>query len=143
VNNQLIREYCQDNDKVLFDFADLDAWSGGVHSTYEYVDETVTYYVPVEHPDFNGDQAGHTTYTSCEQKGRAFWWMVAMLAGWNAPTTTTSSTTTTTSGTATTTTTTTSTTTSTETPDVSFIMLSLGGIVVLASVAIMIGRWRR
>ena len=21
----------------------------------------------------------------CEQKGRAFWWMMAMLAGWNAP----------------------------------------------------------
>ncbi|MCK4565904.1 MAG: hypothetical protein KAU48_01210, partial [Candidatus Thorarchaeota archaeon] len=42
---------------------------------------------------FNGNEAGHTTYTSCEQKGRAFWWLMAMLAGWNAPTTTTSGTT--------------------------------------------------
>ena len=28
----------------------------------------------------------------CEQKGRAFWWMMAMLAGWNAPEPTTSTT---------------------------------------------------
>jgi hypothetical protein len=41
--------------------------------------------IPVEHPDFNGDEAAHTTYSSCEQKGKAFWWLMAMLAGWNAP----------------------------------------------------------
>jgi len=134
-NNQLIREYCQDNDKVLFDFADLDAWSNGVHSTYDYVDDTVTYHVPVEHPDFNGDQAGHTTYTSCEQKGRAFWWMVAMLAGWMAPTTTTSG--------STSTTTTTSTSTTTEPPDMGFMLISLGGIVALVVIAILVGRLRK
>lgn len=97
LRNEQIRQYCRNNDKVLFDFADLDCWSNGEHSTYDYVVGLETVHIPIEHEDFNGDEAGHTTYTSCEQKGRAFWWMVAMLAGWNAPETTNTQTTTTTS----------------------------------------------
>ncbi len=107
INNEMVRQYCLDNDKILFDFADLDSWSNGDHSTYQYDDGETIHNIPVEHDDFVGDEAGHTTYTSCEQKGRAFWWLVAMLAGWNAPATTTSGTTST--GTTTTTETTTST----------------------------------
>jgi hypothetical protein len=98
LRNEQIRQYCLDNDKVLFDFADLDCWSDGEHSTYDYVIGEQTLHIPIEHPDFNGDEAAHTTYASCEQKGSAFWWLAAMLAGWNAPdpstTTTTSSSTT-------------------------------------------------
>jgi hypothetical protein len=95
LRNEQIRQYCLDNDKVLFDFADLDCWSNGAHSTYDYVVGEETLQIPIEHPDFNGDEAAHTTYTSCEQKGYAFWWLMANLAGWNNapnPTTTTSST---------------------------------------------------
>ena len=99
VNNEMIRQYCIDNDKVLFDFADLDVWSNGVQNTYAHDPGDGTVQVPSEHADFIGNEAGHTTYTSCDQKGYAFWWLVAMLAGWNAPTTTTTtSTTTTTTG---------------------------------------------
>ena len=36
VNNNMIRDYCITNNKVLFDFADLDCWSDGNYSTYEY-----------------------------------------------------------------------------------------------------------
>ncbi len=85
LRNEMIREYCIANGKILFDFADLDCWYNGEYSTYEYDDGGTVYEVPIEHPHYNGDEAGHTTYESCEQKGRAFWWMVAMLAGWNAP----------------------------------------------------------
>jgi hypothetical protein len=84
LRNELIRQYCMANNKVLFDFADLDSWwfnpttEAWEHSTYEYGGDIV----PVEHPQFNGDEAGHTTYESCEQKGRAVWWMMARVAGW-------------------------------------------------------------
>jgi len=105
VNNEMIRQYCLDNDKILFDFADLDAWSNGVQNTYDYDPGDGTIQIPSEHPDFIGNEAAHTTYISCEQKGRAFWWLAAMLAGWNAPdiTTTTSTSTTPTGTTGTTT----------------------------------------
>lgn len=82
LRNEMIRDYCRTNNKVLFDFADLDSWHNGVQATYEYSTGGTTYTIPIEHEDFNGDEAGHTTYTSCEQKAKAFWWMVAMLAGW-------------------------------------------------------------
>lgn len=113
LRNEQIRQYCIANEKILFDFADLDCWSNGNHSTYDYTVGEDTIHIPIEHEDFNGDEAAHTTYTSCEQKGRAFWWMVAMLAGWNAPDITTTTTATTTTSTTTTTTTTTSKTTTT------------------------------
>jgi hypothetical protein len=111
LRNEQIRQYCLENDKILFDFADLDCCSNSENNSYEYTIEEVTYDIPVEHPNFNGNEAGHTTYSSCEQKGRAFWWLMAMLAGWNSPSTTSSSSTSTTTTIATTSETTTTLTT--------------------------------
>ncbi len=130
-NNELIREYCTSNNKVLFDFADLDAWSNGDQNTYQHTADETTYTIPIEHEDFNGDEAAHTTYTSCEQKGRAFWWLVASLAGWNAP-----STTTTTSSTGTNTGTGTGSDTS-DAPDYLLIGTTLGLVGALVIVAIL------
>lgn len=84
LRNEQVRQYCQDNDKALFDFADLDAWWYNP-DTQEWEQNTYNYNgfdVPVEHSQFNGNQAGHTTYESCEQKGRAVWWLMAKLSGW-------------------------------------------------------------
>ena len=73
-NNQ-IRQYCKDNNKVLFDFADLDCWYNGEQYTEDGI--------PMEHPHYNGDEAGHTTYNSCENKAKAFWWLMARISGWD------------------------------------------------------------
>lgn len=84
LRNEQIRQYCRDHNKVLYDFADLDAWwynsntGQWEQNTYDYEGHTV----PVENEHFNGSESGHTTYESCEQKGRAVWWLMARLSGW-------------------------------------------------------------
>jgi hypothetical protein len=88
LRNKQIRDFCVANNKVLYDFEDLDSWWYNPatlqweRSTYEYNGFTV----PVEHPNLAGDDAEHTSYESCEQKGRAAWWMMAVLSGWSSST---------------------------------------------------------
>ena len=78
-NNQ-IRNYCRANNKVLFDFGDLDCWYNG----QQHKDGSL----PMEHPHYSGDEAGHTTFESCENKAKAYWWMLARIAGWSGGVTT-------------------------------------------------------
>jgi hypothetical protein len=84
LRNQQIRNHCLTNGEFLFDFEDLDSWwyNPGTgqweHHTYSYSG----YDIPSEHPQFYGDEYAHTTAESCEQKGRAYWWMMARIAGW-------------------------------------------------------------
>ncbi|MGM0686571.1 MAG: hypothetical protein ACQET3_06360 [Promethearchaeati archaeon] len=135
-NNELIREYCTENDKVLFNFVDLGYCYEGEQSTYEYEDDGETFDVPVEHEAFDGNEAGHTTYSSCEQKAKDFWWLMTCLAGSSTDTesTTTRSTTETTTTTA-----------DGTPPEVDYMTIlkvggAIGGIMIIALVVIM---WRR
>jgi hypothetical protein len=90
LNNQLIRQYCINNNKTLFDFADIECWlyddngNSYDHSTYQYDNGTDIVTVPKRHWAYsNISQAAHTSYENCENKGKAFWWMLARLAGWS------------------------------------------------------------
>jgi len=85
--NQQIRQYVLDNNKVLFDFADLDCWWFNPDTQEWEFNTYIDYWgneYPLQHPQFDGDELAHTTVESCVQKGRALWWMVAVLSGWSS-----------------------------------------------------------
>jgi hypothetical protein len=84
LRNEQIRQFCEDNNRVLYDFADLDCWyynsGSGEWELNTYLYEGID--VPLEHPQFEGEEANHTTWESCEQKGNALWYLSAMMTGW-------------------------------------------------------------
>ena len=121
-NNQ-IRQYCLANNKILYDFADIESFDPSGNEFRSRFANDRTYYDSNgdginsnHHPDaswavewlntgtnsslittdynaFNSDRrllippmqenTAHTHYLSATQKGRAFWWMMARLAGWS------------------------------------------------------------
>lgn len=103
--NQQIRDYCNANNKILFDFADIES----------YDPDGLTHYMPLlanDNCDYdsNSDEVlesnwainwvaanpgplttlanncggcAHSQTLNCVLKGRAAWWLWARLAGWN------------------------------------------------------------
>jgi len=97
--NQQIRDYCISHNKILFDFADIESFNpDGVN--FPYASDDCSYYQGPgwgylgnwaeewcsAHPGsdlcWNCDCA-HSQPLNCNLKGRAFWWMMAKMAGWN------------------------------------------------------------
>ena len=83
IRNEQIRQYCRDNGKVLFDFEDIELYdpdgvrySDGSDACEWCYDWCSTYSCPT-----CGDCA-HSHCFNCYQKGKAFWWMMARVAGW-------------------------------------------------------------
>ena len=91
-NNQ-VRDYCIANNKVLFDFADIESYN----PDWDYfLDRGCDDYCnydggnwATEWCDANPGSdlclscsCAHSLAPNCNLKGRAFWWMMARLAGW-------------------------------------------------------------
>lgn len=82
-NNQ-IRAYCAEYEKYLFDFADIESYDPS--GTY-YPDESdgcswcTTWCDSHECPECS--DCAHSHCFNCYQKGKAFWWLMACIAGWS------------------------------------------------------------
>ncbi len=94
--NEQIRAYCRANNKVLFDFADIESYNPdgdyfldlGATDTCDYSGGNWASEWCAAHP---GDplcatcSCAHSQPLNCNLKGRAFWWMLARLSGWSGP----------------------------------------------------------
>ncbi|MBN1540583.1 T9SS type A sorting domain-containing protein [candidate division KSB1 bacterium] len=82
--NQRLRQFVIDNNRVLFDFADIDAWYEGEQHTFTAPSWTDLpgQLIPQQHPHYYGEIIDHTTLENCVHKGTAVWWMLAKMAGW-------------------------------------------------------------
>jgi hypothetical protein len=104
--NEQIRAYCRDNGKFLFDFADIESFAPGGGSDYmalmaddncdydsdgngsrdrNWAAEWLAANPGSELARLAGDcpECAHSQGLNCILKGRAFWWLLARIAGWD------------------------------------------------------------
>lgn len=99
-NNQHIRDYCALNDKILYDFADIESY-GPDGTYYEFADDACNYYDSEQTLLGNWAQewqssheegvywyscdAAHSEPLNANRKAYAAWWLWARLGGWPGP----------------------------------------------------------
>ena len=97
--NQTIRDFCNANDKILYDFADIERYNPD-GEYFEYVNDNCDYYSAAggsllgnwatewqdSHTagmDWYSCDSAHTEPLNANLKAYAAWWLWARLAGWN------------------------------------------------------------
>jgi len=97
-NNQ-IRDHVIATGGVLFDFADIESYDPDalVYYLALYADDGCWYWLDDVHRNWaiewcdahpgecSSCSCAHSQSLNCDMKGRAFWWMMARLAGWPGP----------------------------------------------------------
>ena len=89
-NNDLVRRYVREHNKILYDFADIESYDPD-GNYYPDTDDSCPWCYDWcdQHPGncqnlpANDDECAHSHGFNCVLKGRALWWLSARLAGWN------------------------------------------------------------
>lgn len=97
-NNQMIKDYCVANNKVLFDFYDIERYNPD-GTFFEYTNDNCNYYDSsttllgnwatewqdshTEGIDWYNCYSAHSEYLNANLKAYAAWWMWCRLAGWD------------------------------------------------------------
>lgn len=96
--NQMIRDFCLNNNKILYDFADIERYDpDGTY--FEYVNDNCDYYDAgfnrlgnwatewqnshVEGVDWYHCSSAHSEPLNANRKAYAAWWLWARIAGWS------------------------------------------------------------
>jgi len=99
--NQIIRDYCAANNKVLYDFADIESHDPD-GKYYAFPGDDCTYYssrtgaglgnwarewqdTHVVNVDWYACSSAHSEPLNANQKAYAAWWLFARLGGWHYP----------------------------------------------------------
>lgn len=94
--NEQIRAFCRANNKVLYDFADIERYdpdgndflSRNADDGCNYIDNGINKNWAKDWCDRNPEECNeyrcaHSESLNCDQKAAAFWWLVSRIAGWS------------------------------------------------------------
>jgi hypothetical protein len=84
--NELIRQHVRDTNGILFDFADIESYDpdGNAYPSGSDACEWCSSWCARHGAECqNLPECAHSHGFNCVQKGKAYWWLVARMAGWN------------------------------------------------------------
>jgi len=96
IRNNQIRDYCLKNNKILFDFADIESYDpDGNYFLNKGSNDHCDYWKNGNRRNWADEwcdrnpgkctqyRCAHSEPLNCDLKAKAFWWMMAKLAGWS------------------------------------------------------------